>query len=134
MGKLTDTVIGYLDDSEEPLFTQKPPLPPNRREVSASLVKLVNSGATTGAVNFPEIELPQAPGTHRILNVHRNVPGVMRDITRIISDKDANIHAQMLATDPDIGYLIVDLDRAVSHEVKDAISALSTSIRTRILY
>ncbi|MCB9559692.1 MAG: phosphoglycerate dehydrogenase [Kofleriaceae bacterium] len=104
------------------------------REVSASLVKLVNSGATTGAVNFPEIELPQAPGTHRILNVHRNVPGVMRDITRIISDKDANIHAQMLATDPDIGYLIVDLDRAVSHEVKDAISALSTSIRTRILY
>ncbi len=104
------------------------------REVAAALIKHVNTGATTGAVNFPQIELPQAPGTHRILNVHRNVPGVMRDITKIISDRGANIDAQMLSTDPEIGYLLVDLDQDVSHEVKDAISALSTSIKTRILY
>jgi D-3-phosphoglycerate dehydrogenase len=104
------------------------------REVAGSLIKLVNAGASTGAVNFPQIELPQARETHRILNVHRNVPGVMRDITTIISEKGANIHAQMLATDPDIGYLIVDLDQDVSHAVKDAVSALDTNIKTRILY
>jgi D-3-phosphoglycerate dehydrogenase len=104
------------------------------REVATSLIKFVNSGATTGAVNFPQIELPQARGTHRILNVHRNVPGVIRDITQIISDKGANIHAQMLATDPSIGYLIVDLDQEVSHDVKRAIAGLDTSIKTRILY
>jgi D-3-phosphoglycerate dehydrogenase / 2-oxoglutarate reductase len=104
------------------------------REVAAALTKFVNAGATTGAVNFPQVELPQARGTHRLLNVHRNVPGVMRDINRIISDKGANIHAQMLATDPEIGYLIVDLDQDVSHAVKDAVSALETNIRTRILY
>ena len=104
------------------------------REVAASLIKFVNTGASTGAVNFPNIELPQAAGTHRILNVHRNVPGVIRDITTIISDRGANIHAQVLATDPDIGYLIVDLDQEVSHDVKDAVSALDTSIRTRIVY
>jgi D-3-phosphoglycerate dehydrogenase len=104
------------------------------REVAASLIKLVNTGATTGAVNFPTVELPQARGTHRILNVHRNVPGVMRDIATIISDKGANIHAQVLSTDPEIGYLIVDLDQDVSHEVKDAIGALDTNIKTRILY
>jgi D-3-phosphoglycerate dehydrogenase len=104
------------------------------REVAASLIKYVNAGATTGAVNFPEVELPQARGTHRILNVHRNVPGVMRDVNRIISDKGANIHAQLLATDAAIGYLIVDLDQDVSHAVKDAVSALDTDIKTRILY
>jgi D-3-phosphoglycerate dehydrogenase len=104
------------------------------REVAGSLIKYVNSGATTGAVNFPQIEMPQAKETHRIVNVHRNVPGVMRDITTIISDKGANIHAQMLATDPEIGYLIVDLDQDVSHSVKDAVSALDTNIKTRILY
>lgn len=104
------------------------------REVSAALTKFINTGATTGAVNFPQVELPQAPGTHRILNVHRNVPGVMRDINTIISDRGANIHAQVLATDPDIGYLIVDMDQDVSHDVKNAISALETSIRTRIVY
>jgi D-3-phosphoglycerate dehydrogenase len=104
------------------------------REVAAALIKFVNSGASTGAVNFPNIELPQAAGTHRILNVHRNVPGVIRDITTIISDRGGNIHAQVLATDPDIGYLIVDLDQDVSHDVKNAVSALDTNIRTRIVY
>jgi len=104
------------------------------REVAGSLIKFLNAGATTGAVNFPQVELAPAPGTHRILNVHRNVPGVLRDISRIVSDLNANIHAQILSTDPDIGYLIMDLDQDVSHEVRDAIAALETNIRTRIMY
>jgi D-3-phosphoglycerate dehydrogenase / 2-oxoglutarate reductase len=104
------------------------------REVSAALIKYVHTGATTRAVNFPEAELALAPGTHRILNVHRNVPGVLRDINRIVSDHNANIHAQVLSTDPDIGYLIMDLDEDVSQDVNRAIAALDTSIKTRILF
>jgi D-3-phosphoglycerate dehydrogenase len=104
------------------------------REVSTSLIKFINQGSTTGAVNFPQIELVQAPGTHRILNVHRNVPGVMRDVNRIVSERHANIHSQMLSTDANIGYLIMDLDQDVSHDVQRDMAALSTTIRTRILY
>lgn len=104
------------------------------REVAVSLLKFVNSGATTAAVNFPQAEIAQAPGTHRILNVHRNVPGVLRDVNRIVSERNANIQSQLLATDADIGYLIMDLDRDVSNEVRDDIASLGTSIRTRILY
>jgi D-3-phosphoglycerate dehydrogenase len=104
------------------------------REVAEALIKFINAGSTTGAVNFPNIEMPPTAGTHRILNVHRNVPGVVRDISRIVSDLNANIHAQTLSTDPDIGYLIMDLDQDVSHEVRDAIASLETNIRTRILY
>jgi len=104
------------------------------REVATSLIKFVNAGATTGAVNFPQVEVPQARGAHRILNAHRNVPGVLRDINRIVSEKGANIQAQVLATDPNIGYLVMDLDQDVSSDVKKAIAALSTSIKTRILY
>ena len=104
------------------------------REVSAALIKFVNSGATTGAVNFPQVELPITKHAHRILNVHRNVPGVLRDINKIVSDLNANIRAQLLATDPDIGYLIMDLDQDVSREVKKVVAALETSIKTRILF
>ena len=103
-------------------------------EVSTSLVKFVNGGATTGAVNFPQIELTQSPDSHRILNVHRNVPGVLRDINRIVSEVGANIRAQMLSTDATIGYLIMDLDSDVSEAVRRDVAALSTNIRTRILY
>ena len=85
-------------------------------------------------MNFPNIEAPPIAGTHRILNIHRNVPGVVRDISRIVSDLNANIHAQVLATDPDIGYLIMDLDQDVSEDVRKAIAGLETNIRTRILY
>ena len=104
------------------------------REVSSALIKHVNTGATTGAVNFPHIELPLDEGAHRILNVHRNVPGVLRDINRLVSDHNANIRAQVLSTDPDIGYLLMDLDQDVSQDVKRAIASLPTSIKTRILF
>ncbi len=104
------------------------------REVGTSLIKFVNSGATTGAVNFPQIELAQTQDTHRILNVHKNVPGVLRDINKIVSDKNANIRSQLLSTDPGIGYLIMDLDNDVANDVKKAIASLPTNVKTRILY
>jgi D-3-phosphoglycerate dehydrogenase / 2-oxoglutarate reductase len=104
------------------------------REVSTSLIKFVNSGATAGSVNFPQVEVPLSRGAHRILNTHRNVPGVLRDINKIVSDHSANIRAQVLATDADIGYLIMDLDDDVSNEVRRDMAALSTNIRTRILF
>jgi D-3-phosphoglycerate dehydrogenase len=104
------------------------------REVATALIKFVNAGVTTGAVNFPQVDAAPTPGKHRILNVHRNVPGVLRDINHIVTDKGANIAAQVLATDPEIGYLVMDLDHDVSREVKNAIAALETNIKTRILY
>jgi D-3-phosphoglycerate dehydrogenase / 2-oxoglutarate reductase len=104
------------------------------KEVSAALIKFINTGGTTGSVNFPQVELPITKGAHRILNVHRNVPGVLRDINRIVSDMNANIRAQLLSTDPDIGYLIMDMDQDVSQDVKKAVANLPTSIKTRILF
>lgn len=104
------------------------------REVATALIKFVKAGTTTGAVNFPEIELEPVPKTHRILNVHRNVPGVLRDVNRIVSECNANIHSQMLKTYDDIGYLMMDLDQDVSREVYRAVCALETNLRTRILY
>jgi len=121
---LTPHVAGSTSEAQEAIG----------REVATSLIKFVNAGATTGAVNFPQVEVPQARGAHRILNAHRNVPGVLRDINRIVSEKGANIQAQVLATDPNIGYLVMDLDQDVSSDVKKGIAALPTSIKTRILY
>jgi D-3-phosphoglycerate dehydrogenase len=104
------------------------------REVSLALATFLASGATRGAVNFPQVEVPPAKGGHRILNVHRNVPGVLRDINRIVSDHDANIESQVLSTDPEIGYLVMDVNQDIAEELSAALAALPTSIRTRVLY
>ena len=103
------------------------------REVATVLTKFVRAGATAGSVNFPIVEPAARGGARRILNVHRNVPGVLRDINKIVSDLHANIRSQTLATDPEIGYLVMDLDQDVSVEVHERIAALPTNIRTRII-
>lgn len=103
------------------------------REVATSLVRYVQLGTTAQSVNFPNLELPQTPGTERVLNVHKNVPGVLRDINRIVSERGANIRAQLLGTDADTGYLIMDIDDQVASQVGADIAALSTSVRTRVV-
>ena len=66
--------------------------------------------------------------------MHRNVARRAPRHQQIVSDLNANIRAQLLATDPDIGYLIMDLDQDVSQDVSKAVAELPTSIKTRILF
>jgi len=102
-------------------------------ELAHKIIKLIDTGSTSGAVNFPSIELPYAgPTTHRILNVHKNVPGVLKNINSILGE--FNVHGQILGTSALIGYLIVDVEREASHEIKKQIANLETSLKTRILY
>jgi D-3-phosphoglycerate dehydrogenase len=104
------------------------------REVATSLIKFTNAGTTTASVNFPTIECAQARGTHRILNVHKNVPGVLGAVNRVVSELGANIKTQVLATDSNVGYLVMDIEQDVSDAVADALSKLPANIRTRILH
>lgn len=104
------------------------------KEVSDFLIRFINRGETTLAVNFPQADLVDRKEAHRILNVHHNIPGVLAEINAIMSALGANIQGQQLSTDSEIGYLIMDVDKNLSDQVKDQIANLSTSIKTRILY
>jgi len=85
-------------------------------------------------VNFPLSHLAEFPEPHQILNIHRNVPGVLSDVNKIIADLGANINAQYLNTYREVGYLIMDIDTKMSEEVRTRIAALDSNIKTRILY
>lgn len=121
---LTPHVGGSTEEAQEAIG----------REVMSALIKYVNTGATTSSVNFPQVEPPPQRGRHRILNVHQNVPGVLSRINSIVSEVQANIEGQILLTDPNIGYLLMDLNHEVSEEVRQQMAALPTNIRTRVLY
>jgi D-3-phosphoglycerate dehydrogenase len=103
-------------------------------EVVESLIRYSDTGATSGAVNFPEVELPVLRDSHRVMNIHRNEPGVLRDINKIVADTGANIRSQYLSTNSEVGYLIMDVDPSLSREVKREIDQLSSNIRTRLLF
>jgi D-3-phosphoglycerate dehydrogenase / 2-oxoglutarate reductase len=104
------------------------------REVASSLIRHMAEGSTDGSINVPIVRTsPIAPGCHRLLNVHRNVPGVLKDINQIVSASGANIQSQNLATDPHVGFLVMDFDRALPAESIGQIEKLATSIRTRVI-
>jgi D-3-phosphoglycerate dehydrogenase len=102
-------------------------------EVAESFIRYFKSGATTGAVNFPQLDVAMPRDYPRLLNIHRNVPGVLGAVNSIISDLGGNIVAQHLSTDSQIGYLIMDVGLKDVAAAQKKIAELKTSIRTSIL-
>jgi D-3-phosphoglycerate dehydrogenase len=103
------------------------------QEVAESFTRYFYSGATTGVVNFPQVDVSMPGENPRILNIHRNVPGVLGEVNGIISDLNGNVVAQHLSTDSRLGYLVMDLIIKDPQEASRRIGSLPTSIRTRVL-
>ncbi len=103
-------------------------------EVAESFRRYLKIGSTSGAVNFPNVDLPIKQGASRLMNVHKNEPGVLGEINGIISRAGANIEGQFLSTDDKIGYLVMDLKTADIKKMEADIGVLKRSIRTRVLY
>ncbi|MBY0384516.1 phosphoglycerate dehydrogenase, partial [bacterium] len=104
-------------------------------EVTYSLLSYMQLGKTYGAVQFPSMEVPQIrQGVSRLINIHRNVPGVLGEVNSIVSQHGVNIQAQYLATNNHVGYLVMDLeDPKLSNTVAIKIGALKTSLKTRLI-
>jgi len=104
------------------------------REVSHSLIHFLTNGSTLGAVNFPTVSVPpKDPIASRLINVHRNVPGVLGEINGIVSKAGANIRAQYLSTDPMIGYVVLDMEVADPKPIYEQVAGLGKSIKTVML-
>lgn len=99
--------------------------------VSEKLVQFVNTGSTTGAVNFPKVDMLRIKGTHRILHVHKNVPGVLAKINSVFARRNINIEGQILQTQENIGYLIVDVNSQISAQVSNIMGHLPETIKVR---
>ncbi len=102
------------------------------KEVAESLDLFFSTGQTMGAVEFPNVQVSKDIRGRRLLNVHKNVPGVLGDINSIVSQAGINIHSQMLSTDEEIGFLLMDIE-AGHNEAFDEISSLKTNIKTRLI-
>ena len=104
------------------------------QEVAESLNRFIKEGSTSGSVNFPEVHAPLRDMTTRIVNIHKNEPGVLGEINNLISNTGVNIEAQHLATDDEIGYLVIDVKSDNADELADKIKELKRSTLTRVIY
>ena len=103
-------------------------------EVAEKLVKYSDNGTSTSSVNFPEVALPAHPGKHRLLHIHRNVPGVLQQINTVFGANHINIASQYLQTHGDIGYVVIDIDATHSDVALASLQDVTGTIRSRLLF
>ena len=103
-------------------------------EVAEKLVKYSDNGSSITSVNFPEVTLPEHPNVHRLLHVHRNIPGVLSNINSILSENNINISGQYLQTNDKVGYVVIDVDADCSVIALQKMLEIEGTIRCRRLF
>lgn len=103
-------------------------------DVSNKLFNYLEKGITFGSHTVPGLSLPPQEGTHRILHIHKNVPGVLSEINTQLSGHHINILGQYLKTNEEIGYVVLDVDKKLSNQALQLLKEVKETIRLRVLY
>ncbi len=103
-------------------------------DVSSKLFNYLEKGISTGSHSIPALALPAQEGAHRILHIHKNVPGVLSQINTTLSKNKINILAQYLKTNDDIGYVVLDVDKSLSKNALELLRKVGETIKVRMLY
>lgn len=102
--------------------------------VSRKIVDHINTGDTYLSVNFPNIQASRQKSSHRILHVHKNVPGILAKINSILAENNMNILGQSLKTNEQIGYVITDVNKKYNQNVLEELRQIPDTIKMRVLY
>lgn len=102
--------------------------------VSHKIIDFVNTGNTYLSVNFPNIQLPLQTNFHRLLHLHRNVPGILAQINGIMAKYKMNIEGQYLKTNENVGYVITDVNNKYDKKVIEELRHINDTIRLRVLF
>lgn len=103
-------------------------------EVVEKFIKYSDNGTTLSSINFPEVALPTHHGKHRLLHIHKNIPGVLGSINQVFSENTINISGQYLQTNDQVGYVVIDVDAGRSEIALEKLREIEGTIRCRVLY
>jgi D-3-phosphoglycerate dehydrogenase / 2-oxoglutarate reductase len=103
-------------------------------DVSTKLFNYLEKGITFGSHTVPGLALPPQEKTHRILHIHKNIPGVLSEINTRLSDHKINILAQYLKTNEEIGYVVLDVDKKLSNQALQLLKDVKATIKVRLVY
>jgi D-3-phosphoglycerate dehydrogenase len=103
-------------------------------DVSIKLYQYLERGVSNGSHTIPSLSLPPVDGAHRILHIHKNVPGVLGAINTLLSKNKINIVGQYLKTNDEIGYVVLDVDSKLSKQAMTLLKEVKATVRVRMLY
>jgi D-3-phosphoglycerate dehydrogenase / 2-oxoglutarate reductase len=103
-------------------------------DVASKLINFLETGSSTGSLSVPSLSLPVQQDAHRLLHIHKNVPGVLSEINGLLSRQKVNILGQYLKTNNEIGYVVLDVDKKTSARALTELKTVKETIRVRQLY
>lgn len=102
-------------------------------EVATKLATYSDNGSTLSAVNFPEVSLPVQGNVSRLLHVHKNVPGILKQLNQIMAERNIGVASQYLQTLPDVGYVVMDVVTDDAEELLQEFKKIPGTLKARIL-
>src|SRR5690606_32241448 len=106
----------------------------NAEFIPKRMADFSNNGDTYMSRNFPNLIVPRLTQAHRLLHIHKNVPGIMAQINNVYADKDINNISQSLMTKGELGYAVTDIHTAYDRNVLKQLKQIDNTIKFRILY
>lgn len=103
------------------------------RFVATKLRDYLRTGSTSLSVNLPAVALDRVPGTARLAHLHRNVPGVLATVNRVLAEHGVNVDGQLLTTRGAFGYAVTDVADGVTPEVVEALRAMPETVRLLVV-
>ncbi|TAH00631.1 MAG: phosphoserine phosphatase [Sphingobacteriales bacterium] len=138
--------IGYLGNSKNNidsqictqmgivLFDDAKKSATNKAFIPNRMADFINKGTTHMSTNFPNLQLPRIDHAHRLIHIHKNVPGIMAQVNKILAKHNVNIVAQFLMTNPQIGYVITDINTQYDKILLKDLKKIENTLKFRVLY
>lgn len=98
------------------------------------VIAFMNEGKTHTSCNFPDLQPPRVSNAHRLIHIHKNVPGILAKINDVFARHNINIVGEFLVTNAQIGYVITDVNTGYDAQVLEELKAIEQTIKFRLLY
>ena len=108
--------------------------PRNADFIPRRVIAFMNEGKTHMSCNFPDLQPPRINNAHRLIHIHKNVPGILAKINEVFARHNINIVGEFLVTNPQIGYVITDVNTGYDTQVLNELKAIEQTIKFRLLY
>ena len=92
----------------------------------------LENGNIINSVNFPDAKMPRA-GQERLAITHRNVPNMVRQITKAIAEEEANIVDMLNKSKGEFAYTLIDIEEKIPNSVIDNIKKVEGILKVRAL-
>ncbi|UEG52818.1 HAD-IB family phosphatase [Mucilaginibacter daejeonensis] len=108
--------------------------PRNGDFIPKRVISFMNEGKTHTSCNFPDLQPPRVNNAHRLIHIHKNVPGILAQINEVFARHNINIVGEFLVTNSQIGYVITDVNSGYDEQVLSELKAIEHTIKFRLLY